>query len=97
MKKPKSNDNLSKFQKYFQGIPPFSLMHDLEKVENKKADLEELLSEYGLNKNFQFFEDLVKWIPSIQISIKKEKEIELDNFVDISVILTPKSVILTPY
>lgn len=80
MKKPKSNDSLSKLRKYFRGIPPFSLMHDLEKVEIRKADLEELLSEYGLNKNFQFFEDLVKWIPSIQISIKKEKEIELDNF-----------------
>ena len=62
MKKPKSNINLATFQKYFQGIPPMSLMYDLEGIEIRKADLEELLSEYGLNRYFPFFEDLSKWL-----------------------------------
>jgi hypothetical protein len=90
MKKPKSNNNLATFQKYFKGIPPISLMYDLEKVEIRKADLEELLSDYGLSKHFLFFEELSKWIPPYQDLIfhNKEywKEIELSHLEELSLI-----------
>ena len=90
MKKPKSNNKLSLFQKYFQGIPPISLMYDMEKVEIRKDDLEELLSEYGLIKHFQFFEELSKWLqifPEIlQYNKDFGKEIEIEQKEEFSLI-----------
>jgi hypothetical protein len=91
MKKPISNNNLATFQKYFPIILEELTFSDqdgneinlneikFDEIKINKADLEELLSEYGLSKKYQFFEELSKWLPKLQYYVKMDKESTLQD------------------